>query len=131
MKEIPEELVEDVGEGVVIGAGRGGVERPWLGRFESGQARGLGAAGRSGANRRRARGAERRAPAPSSSVSCPATPSCTPVSARGSCVEVEGEGEDARATICFPDHGEKRFLLALSPLERPAPGCWRALPTGR
>jgi hypothetical protein len=37
-------------------------------------------------------------------------------------VEVLGEGADARATICFPDHGEKRFLLALSPLERPQAG---------
>jgi DNA helicase-2/ATP-dependent DNA helicase PcrA len=40
---------------------------------------------------------------------------------QGVVVEVEGEGEDARATICFPDYGEKRFILALSPLKRPAP----------
>jgi DNA helicase-2/ATP-dependent DNA helicase PcrA len=39
---------------------------------------------------------------------------------QGVVIEVEGEDEDARATICFPDHGEKRFLLALSPLERAA-----------
>jgi len=41
---------------------------------------------------------------------------------QGVVVEVLGEGADARATICFPDHGEKRFLLALSPLERPQAG---------
>ncbi len=34
-------------------------------------------------------------------------------------LEVEGEGDDARAKIRFADVGDKRFLLALSPLERP------------
>jgi DNA helicase-2/ATP-dependent DNA helicase PcrA len=39
---------------------------------------------------------------------------------QGVVIEVQGAGEDARATICFPTHGEKRFLLALSPIERVA-----------
>jgi DNA helicase-2/ATP-dependent DNA helicase PcrA len=41
---------------------------------------------------------------------------------QGVVVEVQGEGEDARATIRFMEHGEKRFLLALSPIERPPAG---------
>ena len=37
----------------------------------------------------------------------------------GVVLEVEGVGADERATIRFPDKGDKRFLVALSPLERP------------
>ena len=40
---------------------------------------------------------------------------------QGVVLEVQGAGDEARATICFPTHGEKRFLLALSPLERATP----------
>ena len=120
LKEIPEELVEDVGGGVVIGAGRGGVsERGWGVSIGGGQ--GLGTAGRSGANR---------AVPESSSPSTGAellglVPGDAVVHSRfgqGVVVEVLGEGADARATICFPEHGEKRFILALSPLRRALPG---------
>jgi len=43
---------------------------------------------------------------------------------QGVVVEVQGEGEDARATIRFMEHGEKRFLLGAQP-DRTAAG-WRA-----
>jgi len=96
LKEIPEELIEDVGEGLVIGRGGGvgGGRRPTV------QAAGA------------TTGAEQLGLAPGDAV----------MHARfgqGVVVDIEGEGDDARATIRFPDHGEKRFLLALSPLERP------------
>jgi DNA helicase-2/ATP-dependent DNA helicase PcrA len=116
LKEIPDELVEDVGEGVTIGAGRGALSGgPW-GTRSGGQS--LGTLG-SGAGSRPAApavtgssGAEKLGLVPGDAV----------VHTRfgqGVVLEVEGEGDDARATICFPDHGEKRFLLALSPLRRP------------
>ncbi|MDA8034137.1 MAG: hypothetical protein M0T71_08215, partial [Actinomycetota bacterium] len=36
----------------------------------------------------------------------------------GRVVAVSGEGARAEATIAFPRRGEKRFLLALTPLKR-------------
>ena len=112
LKEIPEELVEDVGEGVVIGGGRGAVAGGgWGGKLTGG----------GGGPRPKVQaaapssGAERLGLAPGDAV----------VHARfglGVVVEVQGAGEDARAAICFPEHGEKRFLLALSPIERPPVG---------
>ena len=131
LKEIPEELVEDVGEGVVIGTGRGGVAAGGWGTVTAGgRGDGLGRqpgaavprAGRRGGGGRRS-GAESLGLLPGDAV----------VHTRfgqGVVVEVQGEGEDARATIRFPEHGEKRFLLALSPIARAAG--WRAyLPVGR
>ena len=113
LKEIPEELVEDVGDGVVIGRGGGIATGGGGGGIATGGGRGsrhpaVLAAGATS-------GAECLGLAPGDAV----------VHARygqGVVVEVLGEGADARATICFPDHGEKRFLLALSPLERPQAG---------
>ncbi len=95
LKEIPEELIEDVGEGAVIGSGQ--------------TPRYAGAGG--GSRTAVSSGAECLDLAAGDSV----------VHARfgkGVVVEVEGEGADARATIRFPDKGDKRFLLALSPIER-------------
>jgi DNA helicase-2/ATP-dependent DNA helicase PcrA len=40
---------------------------------------------------------------------------------QGVIVELDGQGDQARATIRFPELGNKRFFLALSPIER-APG---------
>ncbi len=117
LKEIPDELVEDVGEGVTIGAGRGALSGgPW--GSPRGGAQSLGTLGS---------GAGGRAAAPAATGSSGAeklglVPGDAVVHTRfgqGVVLEVEGEGDDARATICFPDHGEKRFLLALSPLQRP------------
>ncbi|MGA3353490.1 MAG: UvrD-helicase domain-containing protein [Acidimicrobiales bacterium] len=118
LKEIPDELVEDVGEGIVIGAGRASASSPrWsnstsgAGRFTPGASAGGGRAAAA-------------APASSGAEQLGLVPGDAVVHARfgqGVVIEVEGEGEDARATICFPKQGEKRFLLALSPLERPGP----------
>jgi len=115
LKEIPDELVEDVGEGVTIGAGRGALSGgPWGSTRSGGQSLGtLGSGSRPAAPAATgSSGAEKLGLVPGDAV----------VHTRfgqGVVLEVEGEGDDARATICFPDHGEKRFLLALSPLQRP------------
>ena len=96
MKEIPEELIRDVEEGVVIGGG----QRSRAGTHPAVQAAAA------------TTGAERLGLAPGDRV----------VHARfgeGVVLEVEGVGADERATIRFPDKGDKRFLVALSPLERP------------
>ncbi len=117
LKEIPDELVEDVGEGVTIGTGRGALSGgPWGSPRGGGQSLGTLGSGAGG-----------RAAAPAATGSSGAeklglVPGDAVVHTRfgqGVVLEVEGEGDDARATICFPDHGEKRFLLALSPLQRP------------
>jgi len=95
LKEIPEELMEEVDGGAVIGAGHG-VGHPAVQAAEA------------------TSGAEQLGLRPGEAV----------VHARfgrGVVVAVEGEGADARATIRFPDKGDKRFLLALSPIERPKP----------
>jgi DNA helicase-2/ATP-dependent DNA helicase PcrA len=117
LKEIPDELVEDVGEGIVIGAGRASANSPrWAEGARSGRDQLTGQAGsarRSPQPAAPSSGAERLGLVPGDAV----------VHARfgeGVVIEVEGEGDDARAKICFPDHGEKRFLLALSPLARPS-----------
>jgi DNA helicase-2/ATP-dependent DNA helicase PcrA len=116
LKEIPEELVEDVGEGIVIGAGRQSASNPrW------GTAGGAGLGPRSAASFAGARPGTT-APSSSGAEHLGLVPGDAVVHTRfgqGVVIEVEGEGDDARATICFPDHGEKRFLLALSPLARP------------
>ena len=121
LKEIPDELVEDVGDGAVIGGGRGVVTGGGWGDALIGGGRSV-ATGGGGGNLHPAvqaavttSGAERMGLAPGDAV----------VHARfgqGVVVAVQGEGEDARATIRFREHGEKRFLLALSPIERPPAG---------
>jgi len=126
LKEIPDELVEDVGEGVTIGAGRGALSGgPWGTTRGGGQLVGTlprGGGHPSTPEATGSSGAEKLGLAPGDAV----------VHTRfgqGVVIEVEGKDEDARARICFPDHGEKRFLLALSPLER-APVAAAASPEG-
>ena len=113
MKEIPEELIHDVDDGVVIGGG-------YHARPGGGWARGAGdaPAGRSG----RPHPAVQAAGDTTGAEDLGLAPGEVVVHARfgrGVVLEVEGEGDDARATIRFPDKGDKRFLVALSPLERP------------
>ena len=128
LKEIPEELVEDVGEGVVIGTGRGGVAAGGWGTLTAGGRGAFSGAGRaatSGAGAGPRPGAQAAAAASSGAESLGLLPGDAVVHTRfgqGVVVEVQGEGEDARATIRFQEHGEKRFLLALSPIARPPAG---------
>jgi DNA helicase-2/ATP-dependent DNA helicase PcrA len=120
LKEIPDELVEDVGEGVVIGGGRGGVAAGGWGVA----AGGWGVA-TTGGGSGRPHPAVQAAVATSGAERLGLVPGDAVVHTRfgqGVVVEVQGEGEDARATIRFMEHGEKRFLLALSPIERPPAG---------
>jgi DNA helicase-2/ATP-dependent DNA helicase PcrA len=120
LKEIPDELVEDVGTGVVIGAGRwvpGGQGRGAV----TGGARDVAVVG-GGVSGRGSAQAGQYSATTTGAEQLGLVPGDAVVHSRfgqGVVVEVEGEGGDARATICFPDHGEKRFILALSPLERP------------
>jgi DNA helicase-2/ATP-dependent DNA helicase PcrA len=122
LKEIPEELVEDVGEGVVIGGGRGGAFAGGWGTMTAG-GRGVVAG-----DSRRTGGphpASQQAAATSGAERLGLAPGDAVVHTRfgqGVVVETEGEGEDSRATIRFPEHGDKRFLLALSPIERAPAG---------
>jgi DNA helicase-2/ATP-dependent DNA helicase PcrA len=120
LKEIPDELVEDVGEGVVIGGGRGGVAAGgW------GVAAGDWGVATTGGGSGRPHPAVQAAVATSGAERLGLVPGDAVVHTRfgqGVVVEVQGEGEDARATIRFMEHGEKRFLLALSPIERPPAG---------
>jgi len=114
LKEIPDELIEDVGEGVVIGSGRSLVSGRSWGNYRSVPSG--PAAVQGGGNNPAAKPAP-----PSGAEDLGLVPGDSVLHARfgeGVVTEVEGEGEDARATISFPGHGEKRFLLALSPIER-------------
>ncbi len=111
VKEIPEELLEDVSG--VLSAG-----------YAAPASRAPGVPGRPGLGRASS-------PAPGSGrVSPVATtgaellglgPGDRVVHARwgeGVVVEVRGEGEKAEATIAFDRHGRKQFLLALTPVKR-------------
>jgi DNA helicase-2/ATP-dependent DNA helicase PcrA len=112
MKEIPEELILDVDEGVVIGGG-------YNPRPGGGWARG---GGEPGGGSRGPHPAVQAAGVTTGAEHLGLEPGEVVVHARfgeGVVIEVEGEGEDARATIRFPDKGDKRFLVALSPLSRP------------
>ncbi len=122
LKEIPEELVEDVGEGVLIGGGRGGAFAGGWGTMTAG-GRGVVA----GDSRRTAgpHPAVQQAVATTGAECLGLAPGDAVVHTRfgqGVVVETEGEGEDSRATIRFAEHGVKRFLLALSQIERAPAG---------
>jgi DNA helicase-2/ATP-dependent DNA helicase PcrA len=117
LKEIPDELIEDVGEGIVIGTGRPSANSPRWGGFEGGE-RNFARGPATPASRAASSG-----PSSSGAEDLGLVPGDAVVHTRfgqGVVIEVQGAGEDARATICFPTHGEKRFLLALSPIERVA-----------
>jgi DNA helicase-2/ATP-dependent DNA helicase PcrA len=102
LKEIPESLVVDVGGGARL-----------RGAIELGDAPGFGA-GRAPATRAlpvKGSGAEALNLAPGEMI----------VHSRwgeGRIVSITGEGEKQEAVIAFPRQGEKRFLLALTPLKR-------------
>jgi DNA helicase-2/ATP-dependent DNA helicase PcrA len=108
LKEIPEALIEDVGYGPTIGTGR------VTDRFDrySGSFPG-----------RRSEGPQR---APTTFASTGAEQLGLAAGDRvvhsrwgeGTIVDVSGEGDKAEATIRFPSRGDKRFLLAASPLKR-------------
>ncbi len=116
LKEIPDELLEDVGGGVVIGAGAG--------RYGSGRssyAERYASIGRSAP-------AGRTAPADEATTGAEALglrPGDAVVHARfgaGVVTYVEGSGDDARAEVRFAERGVKRFLLALTPLKKVTAG---------
>jgi DNA helicase-2/ATP-dependent DNA helicase PcrA len=110
MKEIPEHLIVDLDEGPAT---------PWAaGRRSDPEFDAPPSFGRSSSRTRRppgapvaTTGAEQLALAPGERI----------VHARwgeGVIVEVRGEGLKAEAVIAFDRHGEKRFLLSVTPLKR-------------
>ncbi|HLI43629.1 MAG TPA: UvrD-helicase domain-containing protein [Acidimicrobiales bacterium] len=117
LKEIPEELIEEVGEGSVVGAGTGAGRQ---GRGTSSWAERYAAVG-GAAGRVAAAGAGRAAPATTGAEALGLRPGDAVVHDRfgaGVVTHVEGEGEEARAEVRFSERGVKRFLLALTPLRR-------------
>jgi DNA helicase-2/ATP-dependent DNA helicase PcrA len=132
MKEIPDELCTDVGEGVVLGQGRFGA--PW-GRAGGGGSSGAGSGSGSYAERYAVIG--RRAGADRAGLGAGAGPAASGATtgaeslglAEGDVVEhrrygagvvvhLEGAGADARAEIRFTDGAVKRFILSAAPLTR-------------
>jgi DNA helicase-2/ATP-dependent DNA helicase PcrA len=124
LKEIPEELVEDVGGGVVVGMGTG------AGRWGSGRSSyseryasiGTGASGS-------AVGAGSGSPAGDAGTTGAEALGLRPGDAvmhdrfgAGVVTYVEGEGDDARAEVRFAEKGVKRFLLALTPIRKVTTG---------
>ncbi|MGO9198787.1 MAG: ATP-dependent helicase [Acidimicrobiales bacterium] len=127
LKEIPEDLVEDVGDGTVFGmgtgAGRYGSGRSsYAERYSSIGAGGLGSgvstgspAGGAGTGHLETTGAEALGLRPGDAV----------VHDRfgaGVVTYVEGAGEEARAEVRFSEKGVKRFLLALTPIRKVTTG---------
>jgi DNA helicase-2/ATP-dependent DNA helicase PcrA len=110
VKEIPEELIVDVGE--APGA-------PWSApRWRDPEFDAPPSFGRSGSRARRAPGAP---VATTGAEALGLVPGDRIVHARwgeGVIVEVSGEGSKAEAVIGFERHGEKRFLLSATPLKR-------------
>jgi DNA helicase-2/ATP-dependent DNA helicase PcrA len=133
LKEIPEELIEDVGEGLVLGRGRFGEARtPWGERYRerygAERAQSAAAGGWSGPSGP-LRGKERvaalttgGAPADSTgaeSLGLVAGEAVThPRFGSGVVTHVEGEGPDARAEVRFVEGRVRRFILHLTPLSR-------------
>ncbi|MGH9297947.1 MAG: 3'-5' exonuclease, partial [Acidimicrobiales bacterium] len=107
LKEIPEDLLEDAGRGLVYGTGAG----RW-GSGRSSYAEAYSATGSRGVpSVEPITGAEALGLVAGDAV----------VHSRfgaGVVTHVEGDGEDTRAEVRFTDAGVKRFLLALTPLER-------------
>jgi DNA helicase-2/ATP-dependent DNA helicase PcrA len=119
LKEIPGELIEDLGSGPagpVIGRGRGPSGR-WAG---NGRSAGGGQGGSGDFAEAMITG--RQTPVASTGAeSLGLGPGDEIVHARwgeGVVVSVRGEGDKAEASIRFPRVGEKHFLLALTPLKR-------------
>ena len=140
LKEIPDELIEEVGYGATIGAGKL-VDR--FGRFAARAAgvsfdaaaevdeiladasgardrRSVGQAGGDGRRRRRSVGERTGYPSTGGEL-LGLAPGDRIVHTRwgeGTIVDVRGEGEKAEATIRFAGRGDKQFLLAATPLKR-------------
>ncbi len=110
MKEIPEHLVVDLGEGSAA---------PWASdRTAEPELAGPPSFGRSASRLRRPTGAP---VATTGAEQLGLSAGERIVHARwgeGVVVEVDGEGLQAEAVIAFERHGEKRFLLAATPLKR-------------
>jgi DNA helicase-2/ATP-dependent DNA helicase PcrA len=132
LKEIPDELVEDVGYGATIGSGRVVDRFDRFARYAAGADAGADEEyGESGGRRGRRSGqgdeGRRRYRRPAGDY--PSTgaeglglvPGDRIVHTRwgeGTIVEVRGEGEKAEATIRFAGRGDKQFLLSATPLKR-------------
>ena len=145
LKEIPEDLIEDVGGGVILGRGR------FAGRFAdysaryaaqgrlsgagtgAGAAAGAGAAGAAGAGQVQAGPGTRPAAGGSGLVDRAAPADSTGAEAlglhageavvhnrfgAGVVTHVEGEGGDARAEVRFVEGRVRRFILSATPLRR-------------
>ena len=132
MKEIPDELCIDVGEGLALGQGRG-----W-GTGREHEAAGGSYAERYGALGRRA-GADRGGLSGTSRLGGSSRPAGSTTGAEalglvegdvvehtrygaGVVVHLEGEGTDARAEIRFTDGATKHFILSAAPLRRARTG---------
>jgi DNA helicase-2/ATP-dependent DNA helicase PcrA len=132
LKEIPEELIEDVGGGLVIGRGLfGGASSPWGERYRQRYAaeRQQGAQRRADEASGALHGKERVAAlatsgAPLSSTGAealglvPGEAVTHPRFGSGVVTHVEGEGQDARAEVRFLEGRVRRFILHLTPLSR-------------
>jgi DNA helicase-2/ATP-dependent DNA helicase PcrA len=138
LKEIPEELIDDVGGGLVLGQGRfGDVRGPWGERYRQRYAARVGAEAAAapapfGAGRTSSgllRGSERVA-AIATSGAPPASTGAEvlglvageavrhPRFGSGVVTHVEGEGYEARAEVRFVEGRVRRFILHLTPLTR-------------
>ncbi|MGP0005021.1 MAG: UvrD-helicase domain-containing protein [Acidimicrobiales bacterium] len=131
LKEMPEELIEDVGGGLVLGRGRfGAASSSWGERYRQRYAAGRfeGAQVASGSSRQLA-GKERVAALTTSGAPLASTGAETlglvpgeavthPRFGSGVVTHVEGEGQDARAEVRFVEGRVRRFILHLTPLSR-------------
>jgi DNA helicase-2/ATP-dependent DNA helicase PcrA len=114
LKEIPEELIEDVGGGVIVGLGARAAWSTYADRFED-------VARQAGAEKPVKVGVAAPAEPTTGAESLGLRPGDAVIHTRfgaGVVTHVEGEGDDARAEVRFSERGVKRFLLALTPLTR-------------
>jgi DNA helicase-2/ATP-dependent DNA helicase PcrA len=127
LKEIPEALLDDVGEGVVLGSGRfgrGSYADRYAARYQETRAmaapvRAAGTA--AGGTSRSGFGRDETAAETTGAEALGLEPGDAVVHRRfgaGVVTHVEGSGLDARAEVRFSDYGVKRFLLAHTPLTR-------------
>jgi DNA helicase-2/ATP-dependent DNA helicase PcrA len=132
LKEIPEELIEDLGGGLVLGRGRyGDVQSAWGERYRLRYANDRPqrptsaqheAAGPLRGKERIAALTTSGAPAPSTGAESlglhPGEAVVHPRFGSGVVTHVEGEGQDARAEVRFVEGRVRRFILHLTPLSR-------------